>query len=58
MLTAACSARRDRPAADGRDGRPPELASEPIGRPMVTVIINTVHADQPIGWLVLNRDRG
>jgi hypothetical protein len=33
-------------------------ASEPIGRPMMTVIINTVHADQLIGWLVLNRDRG
>jgi hypothetical protein len=33
-------------------------ASEPIGRPMVTVIINTVQADQLIAWLVLNRDRG
>jgi hypothetical protein len=58
MLTAACSARGDRPAADGRDGLPPGKRLSPIGRPLLTVIINSVHADQLIGWLVLNRDPG
>ena len=33
-------------------------ASQPVGRPIVMVIINTLRADQLIDWLVLNRDRG
>jgi len=45
------------PAGGGTRWWPPELTSQPIGRPMVRVIIKLLRADQLTSWQVLNRDR-